>query len=87
MAEANSTVGAAAVRTVRVLPVGGVPAPPTTRQAPVPAVASPDAVPVQARVKTREMALSGFPSRRSPRTRPSRPSAVSTRRSRRRWNG
>ncbi|MFD8288030.1 DciA family protein [Streptomyces lavendulae] len=60
VAEANSMVGAAAVRTVRVLPVGGVPAPWTAQQAPVPAVAAPDAVPVQAPVKSREMASSGF---------------------------
>ncbi|MFE7514773.1 DciA family protein [Streptomyces sp. NPDC057540] len=56
VAEANSAVGADAVRTVRVLPVGGVPAPRTAPQAPV--AAAPEAVPVE--VKTREMASPGF---------------------------
>ncbi|MEU8622769.1 DciA family protein [Streptomyces sp. NPDC048623] len=60
VAEANRAVGATAVRTVRVLPVGGVPAPRTNPQAPVPAsvAAAPEAVPVE--VKTREMASPGF---------------------------
>ncbi|WP_206310044.1 hypothetical protein [Streptomyces sp. A0592] len=44
VAEADSTVGADAVRTVRVLPFGGVPPTPgTAPQAPVLAVAASDA--------------------------------------------
>ncbi|MFJ6053616.1 DciA family protein [Streptomyces sp. NPDC092307] len=55
---ANDIVGIIAVRTVRVLPVGAVPAPRTAPQDTVPAAAAPDvpAVPV----KTREMASPGF---------------------------
>lgn len=58
VAEANGAVGADAVRTVRLLPVGGVPTPRTAPQAPAPAAAAPNAVPV--RVKTREMASQAF---------------------------
>ncbi|MFE5492615.1 DciA family protein [Streptomyces virginiae] len=56
VAEANSAVGADAVRTLRVLPLGGVPAPRTYQQAQLPA--APEAVLVP--VKTREMASQGF---------------------------
>ncbi|MGN5392449.1 DciA family protein [Streptomyces sp. JL7001] len=54
VAEANSAVGADAVRTLRVLPLGGVPAPRTDPQAELPAAL--EAVPV----KTREMASQGY---------------------------
>ncbi|MEU9083373.1 DciA family protein [Streptomyces sp. NPDC048357] len=57
VAAANDVVGLVAVRTVRVLAAGAVPAPRTASEAPVPA-AVPDAPPVP--VKTREMASPGF---------------------------
>ncbi|MEU6300743.1 hypothetical protein [Streptomyces erythrochromogenes] len=56
MAEANSAIGADGVRTVRILPVGGVPAPRTAPQALL--TAPPNAVTVL--VKTRKMASQGF---------------------------
>ncbi|MBL3668377.1 DUF721 domain-containing protein [Streptomyces sp. M2CJ-2] len=55
VATANSTVGADAVRTVRVLPPGAAPAPRTARKV---LAAAPDAP--SAPVKTREMASPGF---------------------------